>query len=77
MKNLGVDSFTKKEATDNPKRIISNYIRRAKCSEDVKDARDYIDCVASAGGHNADELYKFFVDQMQLWGRHPKGKKRR
>ena len=71
-KNLGVDSFTKKDAIDNPKRIIKNYIRRAKCSEDVADAREYIALVASEGNHNFNELYDFFVKQMQMWGRTPR-----
>lgn len=68
-KNLGVDSFTKKEAIDNPKRIIKNYIGRVKCSEDVADAREYIVLVASEGNHDFNELYDFFVKQMQMWGR--------
>lgn len=77
-KNLGVDSFTKKDATDNPKKIIRNYINRAKCSADVEDARDYITLVASEGNHDFNELYDFFVKQMQLWGRSfPKKKQKR
>ena len=68
-KNLGVDSFTKKDAIDNPKRIIKNYIGRAKRSEDVADAREYIALVASEGNHSFNELYDFFVKQMQMWGR--------
>lgn len=71
-KNLGVDFFTKKDVIDNPKRIIKNYIRRAKCSEDVADAQDYIALVASEGNHNFNELYDFFVKQMQMWGRTPR-----
>lgn len=71
-KDLGVDSFTKKEAIDNPKRIIKNYINRAKCSEDVADAKEYITLIASEGDHSFDELYDFFVKQMQFWGRHPR-----
>ena len=71
-KNLGVDSFTKKDAIDNPKRIIKNYISRAKRSEDVADAREYIALVASEGNHNFNELYDFFVKQMQMWGRTPR-----
>ena len=71
-KNLGVDSFTKKEAIDNPKRSIKNYISRAKRSEDVADAREYIALVASEGNHNFNELYDFFVKQMQMWGRTPR-----
>ena len=71
-KNLGVDSFTKKDAIDNPKRIIKNYIRRAKRSEDVADAQEYIALVASEGNHNFNELYDFFVKQMQMWGRTPR-----
>lgn len=71
-KNLGIDSFIKKDAIDNPKRIIKNYINRAKCSEDVADAREYIALVASEGNHNFDELYDFFVKQMQMWGRTPR-----
>lgn len=70
-KNLGVDSFTKKDAIDNPKKIIKNYINRAKCSKDVADAREYITLVASEGNHDFNELYDFFVKQMQFWGRHP------
>ena len=71
-KNLGVDSFTKKDATDNPKRIIKNYINRAKGSADVADAREYIALVASEGNHDFNELYDFFVKQMQMWGRTPR-----
>ena len=71
-KNLGVDSFTKKDAIDNPKRIIKNYIRRAKRAEDVADAQEYIALVASEGNHNFNELYDFFVKQMQMWGRTPR-----
>ena len=71
-KNLGVDFFTKKDAIDNPKRIIKNYISRAKCSEDVADAREYIALVASEGNHNFNELYDFFVKQTQMWGRTPR-----
>ena len=71
-KNLGVDSFTKKEAIDNPKSIIKNYISRAKCSEDVAAAREYIALVASKGNHVFNELYDFFVKQMQMWGRTPR-----
>lgn len=71
-KNLGVDSFTKKDAIDNPKRIIKNYINRAKGSADVADAREYIALVASEGNHNFNELYDFFVKQMQMWGRTPR-----
>lgn len=71
-KNLGVDSFTKKDAIDNPKRIIKNYINRAKHSEDVADAREYIALVASEGNHDFNELYDFFIKQMQMWGRTPR-----
>lgn len=71
-KNLGVDFFTKKDVIDNPERIIKNYIRRAKCSEDVADAREYIALVASEGNHDFNELYDFFVKQMQMWGRTPR-----
>ena len=71
-KNLGVDFFTKKDAVDNPERIIKNYIRRAKCSENVADAQEYIALVASEGNHDFNELYDFFVKQMQMWGRTPR-----
>lgn len=78
MKDLGVDSFTKKDATDNPKKIIKNYINRAKCSADVEDAQEYITLVASVGNHSYEELYDFFVKQMQFWGRSfPKKKQKR
>lgn len=77
-KNLGVDSFTKKEATENPKRIIKNYIDRAKCHEDVEDAKEYIALIATEGNHDFNELYDFFDKQMQLWGlKSPKKKARR
>lgn len=71
-KNLGIDSFTKKDAIDNPTRIIKDYINRAKCAEDVADAREYIALVASEGSHDFNELYDFFVKQMQMWGRTPR-----
>ena len=77
-KNLGVDSFTKKDAIDNPKRIIKNYIDRAKCHEDVEDAKEYITLIANEGNHDFNELYDFFVKQMQLWGlKSPKKKAHR
>ena len=76
MKNdLGVDSFTKKDATENPKRIIKSYIRRGKCSADFEDAKEYIALIAKVGGHEEKELYDFFIKQMQGWGRTPKFRK--
>lgn len=68
-KDLGLDTFKKQDAIDNPKRIINKYINSAKCGADLQDAHEYIALVASVGGHNEKELYDYFVAQMQNWGR--------
>lgn len=71
MKNdLGVDSFEEKDATENPKKIIRNYIRRGKCGADFEDAKEYIALIAKVGNHEEKELYDYFIQQMQGWGRH-------
>lgn len=67
--DLGVDSFKKQEAIDNPKKIINRYINSAKGSADVQDAKEYIALIAKVGNHSEKELYDYFVAQMQHWGR--------
>ena len=64
--------FKKKDAESRPKWVVNNYIDSAKCGADVADAKEFIKKLATVGNHNEKELYDYFVNRMQNWGRNYK-----